>query len=143
MNLSLLISVIALILIGLTECQKSHRILGIFPLNGKSHMGMFEQVMKGLARRGHQVDVVSTFPQSKPYPNYTDIEIPSALPKFVNSMTYEFVEDVNRGNLVHFIAAKIGNLVCEKGLENLDTPNLIKDPPKYDLIIVEVSCRCY
>lgn len=99
--------------------------------------------MKGLARRGHQVDVVSTFPQSKPYPNYTDIEIPAALPKFVNSMTFEFVENVKRDNLVHFVAANLGNLVCDKGLEDLDTLNLIKDPPQYDLIIVEVSFRCY
>ncbi|KAK0071985.1 hypothetical protein PV326_000580, partial [Microctonus aethiopoides] len=42
------------ILVGsFSECF-GYRILGIFPLHMRSHMMMFEQLMKGLARRGHQ-----------------------------------------------------------------------------------------
>lgn len=68
------------ILVGSFSESFGYRILGIFPLHVRSHMMMFEQLIKGLARRGHQVDVISSFPQIKPYPNYTDIVIPSLMP---------------------------------------------------------------
>lgn len=141
LKLSIIILFTFLITLNTKKCQGS-RILGIFPLNGKSHMVMFEQIMKGLARRGHQVDVISTFPQKKPFPNYTDIEIPAAMPKLVNNMTHEFLENVKKSNIVHFLATMAGNLFCEKGFENLSIQNLIKNPPNnppYDLVVTEVS----
>lgn len=50
---------------GLIKCYK---ILGVFPLTGPSHFAMFGQLMKGLAEKGHEVDVVSYFPQKTPIP---------------------------------------------------------------------------
>ncbi|CAG5073375.1 Similar to UTG2: UDP-glucosyltransferase 2 (Dactylopius coccus) [Cotesia congregata] len=126
-------------LIVLDQCH-GHRILGIFPMNGKSHMVMFEQVMKGLARRGHQVDVVSTFPLEKLFPNYKDLAIKAALPKFVNNMTYDFFQDVTqKTNIVQFLAENAGNIICEKGFETDVLRNIIYKPqkPAYDLVITE------
>lgn len=127
--------------IVLDQCH-GHRILGIFPMNGKSHMVMFEQIMKGLARRGHQVDVVSTFPLEKPFHNYKDLAIKAALPKFVNNMTYDFFQDVTqKTNMVQFLAENAGNIICEKGFETDVLQNIINKPqkPAYDLVITEVS----
>lgn len=61
----LILIIVGIILQNTFKGCDGYRILGIFPLNGRSHMMMFEQLMKGLAKRGHQVDVVSTFPQKK------------------------------------------------------------------------------
>jgi len=36
---------------------------------------MQEELMKGLAKRGHQVDVVTHFPQKNPIPNYTEYQL--------------------------------------------------------------------
>lgn len=47
------------------------QILAIFPLCVTSHFAMFERLMKGLAERGHEVDVVSHFPQKRAIPRYT------------------------------------------------------------------------
>ncbi|CAB0034905.1 unnamed protein product [Trichogramma brassicae] len=57
---------------GLIVCD-AYRILGVFPFAGKSHNIIFESLMKGLAKRGHQVDVVTHFPLVEPLKNYNDI----------------------------------------------------------------------
>jgi glucuronosyltransferase len=49
------------------------RILGLFPMPGKSHMVVNAALMKELAYRGHEVTVVSPFPENKKIPNYKDI----------------------------------------------------------------------
>lgn len=114
------------------------RILGIFPINGKSHSLIQQTVMKGLAAKGHQVDVYSHFPSKKPIPNYTDISLKGTLPSSLNNMTYEFImgmrESFSLKNLVSFL----GNQQCEL----LDQPmfqKLLKDKPKYDVVVIEVS----
>jgi glucuronosyltransferase len=49
------------------------RILGIFPFPARSHHIVHKALMLELARRGHEVTVVSAFPENKPIPNYRDI----------------------------------------------------------------------
>ncbi|XP_046736278.1 UDP-glucosyltransferase 2-like [Diprion similis] len=121
------------------------RILGMFPLNGKSHFAMFEVVMKSLADRGHRVDVLSTFPLKKPYPNYTDLSIGEWVPVIVNNMNYDLVLEISGSSEKAFIELT-GNDVCD----NLKLPPLQKlinnppDDPPYDLVIVELFyANCY
>lgn len=51
------------------------KILGIFPHEGKSHFDVFEPLLKTLAQKGHELTVISHFPQVKPIKNYKDISI--------------------------------------------------------------------
>jgi glucuronosyltransferase len=51
------------------------RILGLFPIPSKSHFTVSSALVKELANRGHQVTVLSPFPEKSPTPNYTDIVI--------------------------------------------------------------------
>jgi glucuronosyltransferase len=50
------------------------KILGIFPFFAKSHFAVSSVLFKELANRGHQVTVLSPFPEKSPVPNYTDID---------------------------------------------------------------------
>lgn len=52
--------------------MESYRILGLFPHPGASHFHFFQPVMKALADKGHEVTVVSHFPNKIPIPNYKD-----------------------------------------------------------------------
>ncbi|KAJ9574473.1 hypothetical protein L9F63_008361, partial [Diploptera punctata] len=65
------------------------RILGVFPHVTKSHFVMAEQLMKGLASKGHEVVVLSHFPQKEKIPNYTDISLVGSMPGF-----YRFWYDI-------------------------------------------------
>jgi glucuronosyltransferase len=61
------------------------KILGIFPLPGKSHFAVSSVLLKELASRGHQVTVLSPFPEKSPIPNYTDIDIAAPRDDFMNT----------------------------------------------------------
>lgn len=64
--------VLLAVLIAVSDASK---ILGVFPTPGKSHFIVMQSLMKGLVKAGHEVTVISAFPQKTPIPNYTDVSI--------------------------------------------------------------------
>ncbi|XP_048509528.1 UDP-glucosyltransferase 2-like isoform X1 [Athalia rosae] len=122
------------------------RILGIFPLQGKSHFNFHTEVMKSLADAGHRVDVVSHFPLSKPHANYTDIiSLAGSGMVVLNNMGYEMLATIAGGSLKE-LTDIAGTEVC-RFMEKPEMRNLIENPPndpKYDLVIVEYFvANCY
>jgi glucuronosyltransferase len=69
------------------------RILGVFPFPGRSHLIVHKALMLELARRGHEITMVSSFPESKPIPNYTDIEVKATFETLIGS-TGKLVGDI-------------------------------------------------
>ena len=51
------------------------KILGLFPHPGVSHFHFFHPILRGLAERGHEVTVVSHFPDKSPPIGYQDIPL--------------------------------------------------------------------
>lgn len=132
-----LLPVIVSWLFCLAVCH-GYRLLGLFPFQGKSHFVMFEHLMKGLARKGHQIDIVSKFPLKKPYPNYTDIVTLPMPVHLVNNITFEFMQQLLSVNPTYIIATMAGNELCEylghPAIKELARP---KSPP-YDAVLMEV-----
>ena len=132
-------AIIFIVIIVNSENSDGARILGIFPLHGKSHFIMCEQLMKILAEKGHQVDVISHFPLNKPFPNYNDLNIKGSLPPIINNISYTQLEDLTSTNLANFMDM-CGDKICEL-FKHPVINNIIKKPPNdppYDLVIVEV-----
>jgi len=99
---------------------------------------MVEQLMKGLARKGHQVDVISKFPLKKPYPNYTDIVILPTDVHLVNNMTYELMQQLITSNPINAVSTWAGNELCEfLGNPEIKELSKSKNPP-YDAVLIEV-----
>ena len=136
------VSVLLLSTVAVLFVQSSaYRILGVFPLNGRSHDMMFSSLMEGLAKRGHKVDVVTHFPPKHPPKNYkTIINLSGTMESLVNNFTIDFVLGFG-GNVVDPIANLYGNRLCDlMGLEEFQ--QLIHHPPSdppYDIFITEVS----
>lgn len=127
--------------------SSGYRVLAIFPLHIRSHFSMFEQMAKGLARRGHQLDVISAFPLKRPYPNYRDLfEYTSGAPRLVNNFTYEGMREVTTSYLpAKTISTVAGSVVCE-GLNSPEMQKLIENPPNdppYDLVLTQVIFACF
>lgn len=125
------------------EKSDAARILGLFPLQGKSHFVMCETLMRALAARGHQVDVVSHFPLKNPPPNYRDIiSLAGTLPSVVNNMTFQESQSFGIGSFKKMFQIT-GSAVCNL----LETPKLkalVENPPTdppYDVIINEVNIK--
>lgn len=59
----------------LSDTAYGLQILGIFPHLGASHFRFFHPIMKRLAEIGHQVTVISHFPESNPHINYRDLSL--------------------------------------------------------------------
>lgn len=118
-----------------------YRILGIFPFNAKSHFMMYGELMKGLAKMGHQVDVISPYPLKKPYPNYSDVIVyPQVTQGLVNNLTYREMKLYTSGTPVAFVGSVAGNQICQ-GMADPKVFNFLQNPPNdppYDAIIVEV-----
>ncbi|KAH0546855.1 UDP-glucosyltransferase 2-like [Cotesia glomerata] len=120
----------------------SLKILGIFPYPGKSHFVMIGALMKELAQRGHQVDVVSHFPLTNPIENYTDLSIRGSRSILVNKLTYETTVEFNSLAL-HSVVELLGTGVCDLLYHDV-FQNLIKNPQSYDVLIIEINfADCY
>lgn len=124
----------------------AYRLLAIFPLNTKSHFKMFEHLSKGLVKKGHQLDVISSLPLKKPYTNYTDIITLTAPMSLTNNIPYEFLTNTLVGiSPVFMVAGMLGNDVCEY-LAHPKIQELVRNPPKdppYDAVIMEVCTKIY
>jgi len=95
--------------------------------------------MKELARRGHQVDVVTHFPLEKPIPNYKDISIKGSLPQVMNNVTATDIKDISVPSVSKLVEVG-GDNVCNL-LSHPKIQELIKNPPQdppYDIVIQEV-----
>lgn len=114
------------------------RILGVFPFNGKSHSLIQQTVMKGLAIRGHHVDVFSHFPPEKRIANYTHVNLQGTLPSFVNNLTLDDASEFTKLARMAHMVSTLGNAQCNL-LGHPLFENLLKNPPKYDLVVVEVN----
>jgi hypothetical protein len=61
------------------------KVLGVFPFPARSHLIVQKALMFELARRGHEVTVVSAIPNNKVIPNYTDIELKTSMKVLMGS----------------------------------------------------------
>lgn len=65
------------------------RILAVVPFGAKSHYAMLEPLLIELSKRGHNVTAITAFPQKKPVPNFTDIDISKHIVKFVSGINMQ------------------------------------------------------
>ena len=118
------------------------RILGVFPLNGKSHWIMAEALMTNLAKRGHQVDVVTHFLLKNPPPNYNQLSVQGTMQSPVNNLheiNVTRLRDIN----AKFLTDVVGKNLCDL-FEHEQLQNVIKKPKDYyDVVITEVCSNNY
>lgn len=119
------------------ESSCGYKILGVFPHAGKSHFMVFLPILRELTRRGHEVTVISHFPETHPLPNYTDISIVGAGQIGFNNIPTSMVVNSKIRNIIdNYWLAQIGAQNCE-ALNFPQIQNLITSNKTFDLIINE------
>ena len=134
------ISYLILLIYILTKVVGTYRVLGIFPLPYRSHNIFLEAIMKGLAREGNQVDVITHYELTNPPKNYKTIlnlaKVDFPFPKSYFNTIQEVI-DVAKDPIELFNEI---DQVCTF-LAHKKTQDFIQNPPKnspYDVIILEV-----
>lgn len=136
------------------KSEKRLKILAIFAHLGKSHFDVFQPLLVELARRGHDLTVISHFPRTEkamaeePLPTYKDISLlDEKLGILVN------VIDLNLLNAFSILPIPIRDLymlhsmagvTCEICLKNPEVKRLVDSGEKFDLLLVEsFNSNCY
>lgn len=128
---------LAVLLTGSFHGTSAYEILCLFPHVAKSHFLMAEALMKGLAARGHNVTMISHFPQKDPIPNYRDISLVGSMPEFVSQIPLDAVATGYVHTTIGFLAY-MGYVNCENTLEFPAMKEFIAANEKFDLIITEL-----
>lgn len=114
----------------------SLRILGVFPYQGKSHFFVFEPYLLELAKRGHDVTVISYFPRRNAIENYTDISLAG------KEKILEDALPIQRSYLTTLMIAafvlNVGTQNCKVMLEDKNVQNLWKTHTKFDVVVTEL-----
>lgn len=110
-------------------------ILGIFPYQGKSHFFVFKVYLQELARRGHNLTVISHFPEANTPDNYHDISLAGTTKIIEDDMPFHRSYLTILG--VAFFLTNSGKENCEVLLGNQEVRNLIESKQKYDVVVVE------
>ncbi|CAK1582726.1 unnamed protein product [Parnassius mnemosyne] len=121
--------------IVLLDSASSLNILGIFPYQGKSHFFVHRVYLRELAKRGHNLTVISHFPEKEPPKNYHDISLAGSIKILEDDLV------VHRSYIsvlqVGIFLTTTGKENCEVMLANNEVQNMIKQKPKFDIVVVE------
>ncbi|KAL5242631.1 hypothetical protein ACI65C_010041 [Semiaphis heraclei] len=116
-------------------------ILAFMPMPLKSHIGGFQPMFEELARRGHNVTVVSSFPMvNRSVPNYTDVDVTpeKGLPEInvMDLIDLNFVTSViNRWFFARILSAQMEHATLIDFLKSEDN--------SFDLVMVESFLQEY
>lgn len=123
-------------------CESSN-ILGVFILPLKSHHIVFRPLMLELARRGHDVTVITTdpaYPKGQSPQNLTEIDLHEISYKYWNNFFAQIGSE--KDSKVYF--KKVYNLILNLITTQLNTPevqDLLKKKKVFDLIFTETCAR--
>ncbi|CAK1582730.1 unnamed protein product [Parnassius mnemosyne] len=127
----------AIVLTTFIEINQVHslNILGVFPFPGKSHFFVFETYLKALSKKGHNMTVISYFPQNQPIENYHDISLAEKL----KDIEGEFPDENSFWNILKVASSlvELGTKNCKTLLENKNVQNLWKTKSKFDVVVTE------
>ncbi|CAG9767024.1 unnamed protein product [Ceutorhynchus assimilis] len=113
-------------------------ILVVLEIGGVSHMSILKNIAKGLAEKGHNIDMVSQFPLEKPLERYTDINIGNKSTILTNQFFLNDMKSLTIKSTIMTVIEKVSLPACKSAFENPKLQQLKKTKKKYDLLIVEL-----
>jgi glucuronosyltransferase len=136
-HLILLVACLAAFYLQHATCDK---ILAIFAFPGKSHGIMLNTVTEELARRGHEVTIITNYPASKKIANYTEIIIDPIYDYWANAPAQNLFDltEMSFTEMMLMLYYGIGIPTTEHALQNKAVQELIqREGNHFDLILAE------
>ncbi|XP_059475739.1 UDP-glycosyltransferase UGT5-like [Neocloeon triangulifer] len=120
--------------------SRGARILAVFPFFSKSHILVLKALTNELSSRGHEMVVLSAFPQDKKLPNYTDIDIMPDLQEIMQRATGKNLFFMGKMPIYQqsFMMWGMGLGTTEAVATGSSFKRVLEDKKGFDLIIAEV-----
>lgn len=127
-----------LVFVSVISVATCASILAVVPTLSKSHYEMFEVLICELAKRGHKITSVTTFPQESPIENLNEISVKDTRKVFINN--YPFNSFPNVPETFLDVTPKFFGYFSdiEKVLAVPGVRNIISSNSTYDLVIYEM-----
>ncbi|XP_070490971.1 UDP-glycosyltransferase UGT5-like [Chironomus tepperi] len=134
-----LTNIFAFILIFFVIGTKSLKILGVFPTINKSHFAIGKGIVDALHDAGHDITVMSPFPQKKSKERYRDVEFAEVKEKSEKEMN---LDAFDFGKMPIFMMIPLmptfGISAINDVLSYESVQKLLKSKEKFDICIVEI-----
>ncbi|KAF2894451.1 hypothetical protein ILUMI_11721, partial [Ignelater luminosus] len=115
----------------------SARILGVFHAPAYSHYQLGDKILKELASRGHEVTVISPFPEKTPVKNFKQVVLTGAVEE-LEKIKHNFFERAGTSSFSQILWVDIMGLqFTDDTLSHPNVQKLLKSDEKFDLVIVE------
>ncbi|XP_049952313.1 UDP-glycosyltransferase UGT5-like isoform X1 [Schistocerca serialis cubense] len=138
-----LCTVLAVVLVLAAGASQAARILGIIPTPSISHQTPFRLIALELARRGHQVTVVTTDPIREKIVNYTEIDVSVTYDFWRATYDFNSLSDSVPHDMLRLLP-HMGQRICEIQLDSPEMKDFIRSAPSFDVVIVErLMYQCY
>ncbi|CAH1987226.1 unnamed protein product [Acanthoscelides obtectus] len=138
-----LITVLVVTVISVLSRSDAHNILAVVSHPGVSHFKAYENLFVGLAKKGHNVTVISHFPRKNPIPNYRDVSIREDRP-------YSGLQNIQSSLHTDLFGIQDQMLLVEYGIQSCESMKhknfqmFLKENNHFDLVILnEFSNLCY
>ncbi|KAF6200760.1 hypothetical protein GE061_005205 [Apolygus lucorum] len=130
---------VLILLVGVWECTSAARILAYFPLPWKSHQFVVRPLMKELAKRGHHVDFITSFPMPEPPKGVAQ----RAVKDWQNDAFASLDENEITDNCIfkmQTMNSKVGVLIMTHSLtKDQASIDILRSNETYDAVITEFS----
>lgn len=129
-----------IVIICLFNAVDGARILAIFPIHVKSHYNVYEPLLKRLSTRGHEIVVVTHFPQRIRLANFTELDVSSILLNRTNTVPVSHITIWKK--IYNFVT--FGVKICEPVLGHPKMKKLINAKEHFDLLVIEIfTTNCF
>ncbi|CAB3246117.1 unnamed protein product [Arctia plantaginis] len=122
-----------------TAVSQAARLLAVLPTNTKSHYVMYGRILEALAKKGHELTVITHFPMKKPLPNVREISVAGTIPEIknnLNSIKHDSIKPDFIRNLEQIFTECVDS--CDIVSQVPAVKALFNSSQTFDLIIVEV-----
>ncbi|KAK5642859.1 hypothetical protein RI129_009026 [Pyrocoelia pectoralis] len=128
---------VIIVLFQLVYIVNSARILGVFPYPAYSHYQLGDKILKELARRNHNVTVISPYPESKPVNNFKQILLTNTIAE-ANGLRKDLFTIHSKLTPLEKIwtVDRLGISFCEKTLNDSKVKALLNSNEEFDAVIV-------
>ncbi|CAH2248035.1 jg12741 [Pararge aegeria aegeria] len=116
---------------------QSYKILGIFPSLDRNNYLTYRGLFRELANRNHDVTLISHFLLPDAPAGYRDVQLSDK--HVFKGLSFEsvIVNDISRVPFETLVSTKAGNDDCKTLMNNHEVIHMIRNRPRYDVIIAE------